>query len=113
MSDIFIIFEYLSEYIPIGLKSNTCTLIISTFLSLVIVYYDQLKLYLENETVHKIDKVIENDLYKLCFLGLILGMYSINKIISILLLILFLINNKFINNTDTVDEKYDNIHKIN
>ena len=102
MNDLIIILEYLFEKIFKLLKNDKFTIICSLILSVIIAFIQKLDLlYIHN--------LINNRIFNLICISIILYLYSINNIIGNLLFILYLniyiiLSKKYFKKTHT---KYD------
>ena len=106
MNDLVIILEYILELIFIGFKSKKFTFYFTLLFSILIIYFNNIKLIYKNSAVN----LLENDLIKLIIIGLIIFTYKYNNIISILLFLFLTINigskKKSLQNYHEIDKDY-------
>jgi len=106
MSDILIILKYFHEKILDLLNNSEFTMIFSIFIAVLICSIDYLNKYHKN-----INNLINNPLFNLLIISVILYIYKYNFIVGVLLFILYIfvcINFK----SKLKSQKFTNFHRI-
>ena len=112
MDDISIILESAHEYFLKGLKKKYITLIICLILVSIIVFFPKL-IFLSNIKTKSIEKIFDNKLFKLIFIGIIIYLYKYNKQISFCLFLFYIFIAISYSKTKKKEEKnVINLHNI-